>query len=716
MCHTRAHLLKLQGPGHSAPAPHHPLAPWFVTTPGGPANDSSSRWGSPRSSPRSPPPSAAQTPGPSDRSLLAQTAPDLFTDLGRVQDGFAPGLGGAQSRTLDLVLRHSHPRSARIVGVPAQLAARRAFTFGYSSESGLSAGLVPADGGQLLAVLDDLVDLDEGYAWVGRLYVAASPEDALGTISLVYRPGVGVSGEIQVRTDLYTIEPLDARTHVLVDVDEGQLIDGLPGAEGTPYRDGPAGPVATEARVWLPPTSEPSVAGPTAGPSSPDGPVGEASSSTTARVLVLYTAAAASAVPSIDNVVNQVVTNSNTAYGRSATSPRLQLAHKQLLSGFSAGSSSTVDVDTRLPNNATVQSLRDTHKADLVVLLVRPNAYPVYDPFGNLIGYVYGEAKEIFKPGSATNAADAFAVVDVSQAVLNKTFTHEVGHLQGAQHHPDDATTTERGYSYGRGHREKWAKCIFGWICGYNRFSTIMAYTENGSYPRVQNISNPDVEEQGRDTGTSSRDNARALDNSATTVSLYRPNPLAASISGPGLLTPLEFGSWTANPSGATYRWYRNGSFTGVTSRTYTETAGYSDFSLRVDVTLGAETASASRYVTVFDNGGCDPDIILCPIEAPVAPAPAAAVAVPDAFALRGAGPNPFQTSTGIAFDVPEASAVTVAVYDALGREVARLVDRPMAAGSHLVRLDGTDLAPGVYVVRMRAGTFTSVHEVTLAR
>ena len=336
------------------------------------------------------------------------------------------------------------------------------------------------------------------------------------------------------------------------------------------------------------------------------------------------------------------------------------------------------------------------------------------------MGYENGRAKEIFTPG-VTSAGDAFAVVNVD-TLPEWTFTHEVGHLQGAQHHPDDRVSSTAGYSYGRGHREIWSDCFYGtgWLCGYNRFATIMAY-EEGAYRRVAHISNPDVEYQGRSTGRSTRDNARALDNSASTVAAFRPDPLSASISGPSVMSPGQTGTWTATaiggPAGVpTYRWYKNGSFTGITSQSYTTTAGSYDFSVRVDVVRGNESASASKYVTVYDNGGCAPDVVLCPAAQGEAEAPALAEAAPEAFALRSVDPNPVGASATITFDVPEASAVAVVVYDVRGREVARPVDGEAGAGTHRVRFNASQLSPGVYVVRMQSGTFSASQQFTVAR
>ena len=78
----------------------------------------------------------------------------------------------------------------------------------------------------------------------------------------------------------------------------------------------------------------------------------------------------------------------------------------------------------------------------------------------------------------------------------------------------------------------------------------------------------------------------------------------------------------------------------------------------------------------------------------------------PTVFALAAPAPNPTASSATVAFDVPEASAVSVSVYDLLGRRVAVLAEGEVAAGRHTARIEAGAFAPGVYVVRMTAGTF----------
>ena len=81
----------------------------------------------------------------------------------------------------------------------------------------------------------------------------------------------------------------------------------------------------------------------------------------------------------------------------------------------------------------------------------------------------------------------------------------------------------------------------------------------------------------------------------------------------------------------------------------------------------------------------------------------------PRAVALLGAQPNPFNPSTAIRFELPQAAAVTLRILDVRGRVVRVLLDgvaRP--PGRHAVSWDGRSSAgtpqpSGVYVAELRA-------------
>ncbi len=88
----------------------------------------------------------------------------------------------------------------------------------------------------------------------------------------------------------------------------------------------------------------------------------------------------------------------------------------------------------------------------------------------------------------------------------------------------------------------------------------------------------------------------------------------------------------------------------------------------------------------------------------------------PAALALHAPAPNPARGTTRVAFDLPASAQVRLAVFDVLGREVARLLDGGLPAGRHEATLDGRDLPSGVYLVRLVAGGATQTRRLTLLR
>ncbi|MBI1769311.1 MAG: T9SS type A sorting domain-containing protein [Bacteroidetes bacterium] len=84
-------------------------------------------------------------------------------------------------------------------------------------------------------------------------------------------------------------------------------------------------------------------------------------------------------------------------------------------------------------------------------------------------------------------------------------------------------------------------------------------------------------------------------------------------------------------------------------------------------------------------------------------PAPSSA-RLPDMFSLNQNYPNPFNPTTTIQFDLPNPSIVTVKIYNALGREVATLVDHEtMDKGRPEVEFNAANLASGIYFYKIVA-------------
>ncbi len=93
----------------------------------------------------------------------------------------------------------------------------------------------------------------------------------------------------------------------------------------------------------------------------------------------------------------------------------------------------------------------------------------------------------------------------------------------------------------------------------------------------------------------------------------------------------------------------------------------------------------------------------------------------PSEFALLGNYPNPFNPRTVIRFALPEASPVSIDIYNIAGQKVAQISDDYFKAGYHAISWDGTDdagnpLATGVYFYRIKAGDFTETRKMALLK
>jgi hypothetical protein len=89
---------------------------------------------------------------------------------------------------------------------------------------------------------------------------------------------------------------------------------------------------------------------------------------------------------------------------------------------------------------------------------------------------------------------------------------------------------------------------------------------------------------------------------------------------------------------------------------------------------------------------------------------------LPENFALDQNYPNPFNPSTVIGFALPTAGQVTLDVYNILGQEVLRLVDKSMPAGRYEITFDGDNLPSGVYFYRLMHQQGTSTRKMVLLK
>jgi Secretion system C-terminal sorting domain len=86
-------------------------------------------------------------------------------------------------------------------------------------------------------------------------------------------------------------------------------------------------------------------------------------------------------------------------------------------------------------------------------------------------------------------------------------------------------------------------------------------------------------------------------------------------------------------------------------------------------------------------------------------------------YALYQNYPNPFNPTTIIKFDIPQASRVSLIIYNILGAKVATLVNNEsLSAGLHSATFDGRSLASGTYIYRLQAGNYVQIKKMLLLK
>jgi peptidyl-Asp metalloendopeptidase len=225
-------------------------------------------------------------------------------------------------------------------------------------------------------------------------------------------------------------------------------------------------------------------------------------------VMVAYTPAVLAATGGIsaaNALIALAVSETNTGYANGGVDQRINLVHTMLVSYSEAFFDWGITLD-RLQRTSDgyldeVHPSRDTHRADLVVLLVNDR---------NFCGLGY-----LMKTPAKSFAPFGFSLVNWECATGNYSLAHELGHNMGSEH--DRANAGGLGsYPYS-----------FGYQSPDRSFRTIMAYDCPTGCPRINYWSNPEVFYNGRPTGVAvtsplSADNRRSLNNTAPFVCSFR--------------------------------------------------------------------------------------------------------------------------------------------------------------------------------------------------
>jgi hypothetical protein len=89
---------------------------------------------------------------------------------------------------------------------------------------------------------------------------------------------------------------------------------------------------------------------------------------------------------------------------------------------------------------------------------------------------------------------------------------------------------------------------------------------------------------------------------------------------------------------------------------------------------------------------------------------------IPANYSLNQNYPNPFNPSTKISYQLPKSGYVTLKVYNALGKEVASLVNEEKQAGKFSVDFSALGLSSGIYFYSIHSGSYFATRKMILLK
>lgn len=85
-------------------------------------------------------------------------------------------------------------------------------------------------------------------------------------------------------------------------------------------------------------------------------------------------------------------------------------------------------------------------------------------------------------------------------------------------------------------------------------------------------------------------------------------------------------------------------------------------------------------------------------------------------FVLNQNYPNPFNPATTISYSLPQASYVSLDIYDILGNKVETLVNKEQASGNYTINFNAKGLSSGIYFYTLKANNNSITKKMVLSK
>ncbi|MGX5854413.1 M12 family metallo-peptidase [Dyadobacter jiangsuensis] len=398
------------------------------------------------------------------------------------------------------------------------------------------------------------------------------------------------------------------------------------------------------------------------------------------RVLILYTQQASDHTWNIVETANSAVAQFNQAIdnvGRSIPQTnKITVASIQPITFTTnnpENTTSSQEAANWLNSNSTVQSLRNTYNADLVVCFIFKSQSHA------------GWAAQI-----PANNAQFSAIVRIESTPI-WTFAHEIGHLLGGRHHDDS-----NGPQYSHGYAFTGTDNVL--------YQDIMYNGTTGT--RINYFSAPNINYAGVPVGTyANNDVARRISEVSTTVVNFRPSttqPFNAAIIGPTSISTAGYYDWelyTFCRDFLTTTWqfstdgFNYGSpvgFGDMVNFYYIDEGNNGTLYLRCTITTDQnQTYVTTTTINVNICGGCrqvaEKEIAF----------------EQKTLNVNTIFPNPAGANITVDYSLKERSDVNIQLIDVMGKSVVNQKLGSVATGAHKHSVTTLNLPNGIYNCRV---------------